>query len=83
MSLNCVYCKKPVFGTSGVTVPGSGPAHQHCYQAQAALARTFQALDISQLTDDELLDLQDMVLAEVNDRRRRDEGGGDSEIELF
>ena len=71
MSLNCVYCKKPVFGTSGVTVPGSGPAHQHCYQAQAALARTFQALDISQLSDDELLDLQDMVLAEVNDRRRK------------
>ncbi len=83
MSLNCVYCKKPVFGTSGFTVPGRGPAHQHCYQAQAALARTFQTLDISQLTDDELLDLQDMVLAEVNDRRRRDEGGGDSEIELF
>jgi len=83
MSLNCVFCKKPVFGTTGVTVPGNGPAHQYCFQAQAALARTFQSLDISKLSDDELLDLQDMVLAEVNDRRRRDDGGGDSEIELF
>jgi len=83
MSLNCVFCKKPVFGTTGVTVPGNGPAHQYCLQAQAALARTFQSLDISKLSDDELLDLQDMVLAEVNDRRRRDDGGGDSEIELF
>ncbi|WP_369982966.1 DUF2175 domain-containing protein [Thalassolituus sp.] len=82
MSLNCVFCKKPVFGTTGVTVPGEGPAHQHCYQAHSALARTFQSLDISKLSDDELLDLQDMLLAEVNDRRRRNEGS-DNEIELF
>jgi len=83
MSLNCVFCKKPVFGTSGVTVPGEGPAHQSCYQANAALARTFQSLDISKLSDDELMDLKDLVLAEFNDRDRKGRGSDHDDIELF
>lgn len=84
MSLNCVFCKKPVFGTRGVTVPSEGPAHQSCYQAFTALERTFQALDINKLSDSELADLKDMVLAEENDRKRRlDDPDSEGDVELF
>jgi len=83
MSLNCVFCNKPVFGTKGVTVPSKGPAHQTCYQSYNALARTFQKLDISALSDDELLDLKDLVLAEINDRERTLSGNEDDSVELF
>ena len=84
MSLNCVFCKKPVFGTKGVTVPGEGPAHQNCYQAFTALERTFQALDINKLSDSELADLKVMVLAEENDRRRLSEDpDSEGDVELF
>lgn len=84
MSLNCVFCKKPVFGTTGLTVPSKGPAHQTCYQAFTALERTFQTLDISQLSDSELADLKDMVLAEENDRKRRlDDPNSEGDVELF
>ncbi len=82
MSLNCVFCHKPVFGFGGLTVPLKGPAHQQCFQAFNVLKRTFQKLDITELNDDELRDLKDLVLAEENDRRRRNEPGGD-DIELF
>jgi len=78
--MNCLYCNKPVFGADGITVPGEGPAHQKCYQAHQALQRTFQSLDISKLSDDELTDLMDLVLAEVNTRNQDDDDDG---IELF
>ena len=77
--MNCIFCDKPVFGTAGVTVPGVGPAHQHCFQADQALKRTFQSLDITTLTDSELTELKDLVLSEENSRNMQ----GDDDIELF
>ncbi len=79
--MRCIYCHKRVFGGEGLTVPGVGPAHQKCFQLDAALRRTFQSLDISALNDMELTDLKDLVLAEVNDRERKKSGNDD--IELF
>jgi len=46
-----------------------------------ALKRTFQHLEISKLSDNELNDLKDLVLTEINDRERSGDDG--SEIELF
>jgi len=46
-----------------------------------ALKRTFQHLEISKLTDEELNDLKDLVLTEINDRERS--GEDDCDIELF
>ena len=78
--MKCIYCHKNVFGKEGITIPGRGPAHQKCFQIDQALKRTFQQLDISALNDQELTDLKDLVLAEVNDRKRnRDDG----DVELF
>ena len=81
MSMNCMFCKKPVVGQSPVTVPGIGLAHSHCYQADQALRRTFQSLDIAALSDGELTELKDLVLAEEN--ARRPEHDDDDDIELF
>ncbi len=78
--MKCIYCKKSVFGNTGMTVPGVGPAHQHCFQANEALKRTFQTLDITALSDQELMELKELVLAEENYRKRDDDG---TEIELF
>lgn len=78
--MRCVFCNKPVFGAEGVSVPGKGPAHQNCFQADQALKRTFQSLDITSLNDEELTDLLDLVLAEVNIRKKTDDDDG---IELF
>ena len=78
--MKCVYCHKPVFGSDGITVPQKGPAHQRCFQLNQALKRTFQTLDISALSDEELIDLKDLVLAEINDRERQDSEG---DIDLF
>ncbi|WP_420589842.1 DUF2175 domain-containing protein [Bacterioplanoides sp.] len=66
-------------------MPKKGPAHQHCYQADAALRRTFQSLDITELNDDELRDLKDLVLTEENERARQRAGEteDDGDVELF
>ena len=63
-----------------MTVPGKGPAHSQCYQADEALKRTFQQLDITSLNDEELFELKELVLSEENSRKRE---GEDSDIELF
>jgi len=85
MSLNCIFCNKLVFGNAGLTVPQKGPAHQHCYQADNALRRTFQSLDISELNDDELRDLKDLVLSEENERARHKDDSlpQEGDVELF
>lgn len=79
--MKCIFCDKPVFGETGMSIPGKGPAHQHCFQANQALKRTFQSLDITSLSDQELIQLKDLVLAEENYRKREDDDKDN--IELF
>lgn len=79
--MKCIYCRSPVYGHNGLTVPMEGAAHQQCYQMEQTLKRTFQHLEISKLSDPELNDLKDLVLSELNDRQR-DEAEC-SDIELF
>jgi len=78
--MNCIYCNKPVYGAEGISIPGHGPAHQSCFKVQQSLRRTFRGLDISALEDQELVDLQDLVLAEINARSKKN---GDDDVELF
>lgn len=79
--MRCIYCEKGVFGHQGLTVPSEGAAHQNCFQANQALKRTFQSLEITALNDQELQELKEIVLAEENSRNRvEDEDDG---IELF
>jgi hypothetical protein len=79
--MKCLYCNRQVYGSSGMTVPGEGAAHQTCFQSDQALKRTFQHIEISKLNDEELIVLKDLVLAEENARTRENEDDGD--IELF
>ena len=78
-SMKCIFCKKPVFGAEGITVPGEGASHVSCFQASLALKRTFQNLEITALNDSELFELKELVLAEEN-LRNRDEDEGDFEL---
>ncbi len=78
--MKCLFCNKDVFGNNGMTVPGKGAAHQQCYQADQALKRTFQHLDITELNDHELFELKELVLSEENTRKRSD---NTDDIELF
>ena len=78
--MKCLFCRKEVYGSTGMTVPGRGAAHIQCYQAEQALKRTFQHLEISSLNDEELFELKELVLAEENLRNRVE---GVSDIELF
>ena len=79
--MKCIYCNKTVYGKNGITVPKEGPAHSQCYQADQALKRTFQKLEITALNDEELFELKELVLAEENARQRDKDGSSD--IELF
>ncbi len=71
--MKCVFCNKSVHGPNGMSVPGHGSAHRQCFQANEALRRTFQSLDIQALTDQELVELKDLVLSEENSRNLGDE----------
>jgi len=77
--MKCIFCNQNVVGQNAMSVTGLGPAHMHCFQANEALRRTFQNLDITRLTDQELTQLKDLVLAEENYRNR----DSDNDIELF
>ena len=77
--MRCVYCGKTVFGTNGVTVPNMGPAHESCFQAHETMRRKFRDLDITDLSDNELSELKELVIAEENHRNR----GAEDEVELF
>ncbi len=79
--MRCIYCEKAVFGSEGFTVPSEGAAHQNCFQANQALKRTFQSLEISTLNDKELQELKELILAEENSRNREEEE--DDGVELF
>ncbi len=78
--MNCVFCNNPVFGGDGVSVPGKGPAHSACLMANETLKRTFQGLDITELSDGDLADLKDLVLSEEN---ARNPTSAADNIELF
>ena len=78
--MKCIYCKKLVYGKEGMTVPGKGSAHETCYQAYETSKRKFQGIDITELSDDELLELKELVLAEGNFRKRKNK---DDDFELF
>lgn len=82
MSMKCIFCHKPVFGGSGITVAKRGPAHLACFEADEAMRRAFKSLDISSLTDKELFELKELVLAEEN-FRKRDSTKDNMDIELF
>lgn len=77
--MRCVYCGKTVFGNQGVTVPNLGPAHVSCFQAHETMRRKFKDLDISDLSDSDLAELKELVIAEENHRNR----GAADEVELF
>jgi len=74
-----MFCNKAVFGANGVTVQNKGVAHKECLEANKALRRQFRNIDISALSDQELTDLKDLILAEENSRK----SGSDDDIELF
>ncbi len=78
--MKCVYCDKPVFGENGMSIASLGVAHQQCFQADQALCRTFQNLDIRALNDQELVKLKDLVLSEQNSRKS---DGEFEDVELF
>ncbi len=78
--MKCVFCNKPVHGENGMSIASLGVAHQQCFQADQALCRTFQNLDIRALNDQELIELKDLVLAEQNSRMPGDEF---DDVELF
>ena len=65
---------------NGMTVPSEGAAHISCFQADQALKRTFQNLQIDKLNDQELQELMELVISEQNARNR---GADEDDIELF
>lgn len=77
--MKCEFCRKPVFGEEGVSLPGRGVAHKQCLEAHQALRRMFKGLDITGLSDNELANLKDLVLSEENARK----SSGADDIELF
>ena len=77
--MRCMFCNERVFGEGSVSIASHGVAHSSCFEAHQTMRRTFKELDITSLSDAELTDLHDLVLAESNTRK----GSGGDEIELF
>ena len=77
--MRCYVCNQVVTGIQGMTDPNHGAVHITCYEVKQAMARNFKGININALTDNELTNLQDLVLAEVNERK----GDHDDDIELF
>jgi hypothetical protein len=77
-AMKCEFCHKPVYGVGGISIPGRGVAHRDCLEAAQAMRRTFCGLDITALSDQELANLKDLVLAEENTRR-----ADEDDVELF
>ncbi|AWB67246.1 hypothetical protein C2869_12705 [Saccharobesus litoralis] len=61
-----------------ITLPGRGIAHTYCAEDDLAKRRIFGNIHIADLDDDDLLELKEMVLAEVNIRH-----GVDQEAEII
>ncbi|PLY12650.1 MAG: DUF2175 domain-containing protein [Sedimenticola sp.] len=79
--MRCEFCNQVVHGIDGITLPGKGVAHRTCFEIDRSTRRIFNTLDLSQLELPQLVDLKDLVLAEINDRERKH--SGTAEIELF
>ena len=77
--MKCYYCKKLVYGQNGLTVPGIGSAHRLCFEANQSIRRVFKSIILTELSDEELQDLKELVIAEENHRNR----DKDDDIELF
>lgn len=81
--MRCVFCEqaligsKPHFGQP-VTVPGVGVAHTLCAQQDRVQKRVFGPLRLKDVPTESLLELKELVLAEINQRQ-----GVACEIELF
>lgn len=65
--MRCIYCEKPC-----ITVFGKGPAHRYCHEAFELNRRVFKDLDISSLSDKELINQKDLGLSEENARQNKD-----------
>lgn len=79
--MRCCYCGVPVAGVRDITiVRGEGPAHSACHHRVLASRRIFQHIELSRLSDEELLELREMVLTEANSRQAGSEGAS---LELF
>lgn len=78
--MKCIYCNKAVYGVEGVSVPGQGSAHKNCLSVYQTMQRQFRSLNISDLSDEDLTNLYDLVSAELNSRKRSLD---DNDIELF
>lgn len=69
--MRCEYCAAGVVGQRDVmTVPGLGPAHIHCFRNFQFQQRIFRGVDISTLADSELLQLEELVKTERNQRTK-------------
>ena len=66
--MKCIYCLQPVFGASGMTVSPLGAAHIACFNNHSVQLRIFKGLTLSDLSDNEITDLHDLLLAEKNSR---------------
>lgn len=77
--MRCIFCNKRIVGNDGISVSGKGICHEICLQMDQAKRRVFMGLDMTALSDQELTDLKDLVLAEENSRNS---SNGD-DIELF
>ena len=78
--MNCPYCSKSVVGDKNVViVVGEGPAHKICHERSVIGQRIFGDMELPALSDQQLLELSDMVKMELNSR---DESQEDA-IELF
>lgn len=77
--MKCYYCDKLVHGENGLTVPGLGPAHKICFEANQSIRRVFKNLVLTDLNDEELFELKELVIAEENHRNR----DASDDIELF
>jgi len=79
--MRCCYCEKNVVGQSEVVmIAGEGPAHRSCYDRHALSQRQFGSLNLQRLDDQLLNELKELVLTEVNARKKH---LIDDDIELF
>ncbi len=77
--MRCYYCNKLVCGKEGITLPKLGPAHTVCFEANQSISRVFKNLVLTELSDNELSELKELVVAEENHRNR----DTSDDIELF